>query len=414
MRDAAASGAAAELDHDVLRRAVISGIGQSDVGRRLFRSSLSLTLDAALAAVEDAGLTRDHIDGLAAYPGGGGAAPGFAGPSLLEVHDSLRLELSWYTSGVDVPAQLSPVMQAAMAVGSGMARHVLVYRTVTEGSARSRARAATEGAGSPPGGSSPGPAPRVEGPMQWLAAYGITGAPQWYAFYVRRYMHDFGLTREQLAQVPLSARTKAALNPKAVYREPVSLDDYLTSRMIADPLCLYDCDVPCDGATAFVVSRAGRIDAPSGHLVEIQSAGAGAGPRMYRDQFADVWWAGPAADQLWSRTELEQSDVDTAQLYDGFSFLALAWLESLGFCGRGEAGDFVDGGRRIALDGELPLNTGGGQLAAGRLHGLGHLHEACLQLRAQAGARQVPDAEVAIVATGGQPNMGCLLLTRSR
>jgi acetyl-CoA acetyltransferase len=287
-----------------------------------------LTLDAALAAVEDAGLTRDHIDGLAAYPGGGGAAPGFAGPSLLEVHDSLRLELSWYTSGVDVPAQLSPVMQAAMAVGSGMARHVLVYRTVTEGSARSRARAATEGAGSPAGGSSPGPAPRVEGPMQWLAAYGITGAPQWYAFYVRRYMHDFGLTREQLAQVPLSARTKAALNPKAVYREPVSLDDYLTSRMIADPLCLYDCDVPCDGATAFVVSRAGRIDAPSGHLVEIQSAGAGAGPRMYRDQFADVWWAGPAADQLWSRTELEQSDVDTAQLYDGFSFLALAWLES--------------------------------------------------------------------------------------
>ena len=120
-----------------------------------------------------------------------------------------------------------------------------------------------------------------------------------------------------------------------------------------------------------------------------------------------------AAAHLWTRTDLTPADVDVAALYDGFSFLTLVWLEVLGFCKPGEAAEFVDGGTRIALNGELPLNTGGGQLSAGRLHGYGHLFEACTQLRHEAeGARQVADAEVAVVATGGGPHGGCLLLTR--
>jgi acetyl-CoA acetyltransferase len=116
---------------------------------------------------------------------------------------------------------------------------------------------------------------------------------------------------------------------------------------------------------------------------------------------------------MWSRTDLGPADVDVAQLYDGFSFITLEWLESLGFCGRGEAGAYLEGGTRIALDGELPLNTSGGQLAAGRLHGFGLLHEACLQLRGEADERQVPGAEVAVVSNGGLPNMGCVLLTKA-
>jgi acetyl-CoA acetyltransferase len=119
-----------------------------------------------------------------------------------------------------------------------------------------------------------------------------------------------------------------------------------------------------------------------------------------------------AAAHLWSRSELGPGDVDVAELYDGFSFLALAWLEALGFCRPGESGPFVEGGKRIARDGELPLNTDGGQLSAGRLHGFGLLHEACLQLRGEAGERQVPGAEVAVVANGGGPVAGCALLTR--
>jgi acetyl-CoA acetyltransferase len=398
-----------DVDERFVRKAVISGIGQSAVGRRLFRPALELTLDAALDAIGDAGLTRDDIDGLAAYPGGSSAG-GFGGPSLLEVHDALRLKLSWYTSGIEVPAQMSPVINAFLAVGCGLARHVLVYRTVTEGTARAEAKAAAPPAG---GGGDAGSITTVEGPMQWLAPYGITGAPNWYAFYLRRYFHDFGMTREQLAQIPISARTKSSLNPKAVYPELLTLEEYMSSRMIADPLCLYDCDVPCDGSTAFVVSRAEHAPATSHGAITIQSIGAGVGPRMYRDQLPDIWFGAVAAEQMWSRTDLRPADVDVAQLYDGFSLITVSWLESLGFCGRGEAGAFLEDGARIALDGELPLNTSGGQLAAGRLHGLGLLHEACLQLRGQADRRQVADPEVAVVATGGLPNMACLLLTRA-
>jgi acetyl-CoA acetyltransferase len=120
-----------------------------------------------------------------------------------------------------------------------------------------------------------------------------------------------------------------------------------------------------------------------------------------------------AATQMWDRTDLRPADVDVAQLYDGFTFLTLAWLEALGLCARGESGPFVDGGDRIALDGALPLNTYGGQLSAGRLHGHWALHEACTQLRGDAGARQVPGRpEVAVVSNGGGPMAGCALLTR--
>ncbi len=120
-----------------------------------------------------------------------------------------------------------------------------------------------------------------------------------------------------------------------------------------------------------------------------------------------------AGAMLWERTDLTPADVDVAQLYDGFSFIALTWLESLGFCGKGEGGPFIEGGKRIALDGEIPLNTNGGQLSGGRLHGYGFLHEACLQLWGEGGARQVPSGpEVAVAAAGGGPLAGCLLLTR--
>ena len=119
-----------------------------------------------------------------------------------------------------------------------------------------------------------------------------------------------------------------------------------------------------------------------------------------------------AAADLWSKTDLTPSDVDIAELYDGFTFLTFAWLEALGFCGTGESGPFVEGGTRIALDGELPVNTYGGQLSAGRMHGYWVLHEACLQLRGEAGERQVDGAEVAAVSVGGGPIAGCILLTR--
>ncbi len=120
-----------------------------------------------------------------------------------------------------------------------------------------------------------------------------------------------------------------------------------------------------------------------------------------------------ASKMLWERTDLKPSDVDVAEIYDGFSFIALAWLEALGFCGRGEGGPFIEGGKRIALDGEIPINTNGGQLSGGRLHGFGFFHEACVQLWGEGGDRQVPNSpELAVAAAGGGPLGGCLLLSK--
>jgi len=392
------------------RRAVISGVGQSEVGRRLGRSDLDLTVDACLEAIADAGLTRDDIDGLATFPGAGVGTAGFAGPSSPEVQDALRLKLNWHDGGLEGPGQLRAVFAACLAVAAGLARHVLVYRTVTESTAQGEGhRAGIGGAGSGRG------IPRMSGFLQWTIPYGAVSAANWLAWIAQRRIFEYGLTREQLAQIALNARKNAARNPKAIYRQPMSMEDYLAARMITTPLCLYDCDAPCDGSTAVVVSHADYgPDAPRPAL-HVNAIGTAIRGRPSWDQFDDMttFSARDAAASMWARTELRPTDVDVAELYDGFSILTMVWLEELGLCGRGESGPFVEGGGRIALDGPLPLNTSGGQLSAGRLHGFGMLHEACLQLRGDGGERQVAGPpEVAAVAAGGGPIAGCMLLTR--
>jgi acetyl-CoA acetyltransferase len=227
------------------------------------------------------------------------------------------------------------------------------------------------------------------------------------------------LTHEQLGAIAVNNRANAGLNPKAIYREPMTMDDYLAARMITTPLRLFDCDAPCDGATAVIVSHrdvAGDLDHPA---VQINAVGTALRGRPSWDQFDDMTTmaARDAGASMWERTELKPQDVDTAQLYDGFSILAITWLEALGFCGRGESGPFVEGGANIARDGLLPLNTAGGQLSGGRLHGFGLIHEACVQLRGEGGGRQVVRpggraVEVAAVANGGGPIAGSMLLTR--
>ena len=193
------------------------------------------------------------------------------------------------------------------------------------------------------------------------------------------------------------------------------MDDYLSARMISWPFGLLDCDVPCDGSTVVIVSRADAA-ADFQNVVRIEAVGAALHGRSSWDQRADLTTmaANDAAAAMWKRTDLKPTDVDLVQLYDGFTWLTLCWLEALGFFPKGEAGPWLEGGARIRLGGELPLNTHGGQLSGGRLHGYGYLHEACLQLRGQAGARQVVGAEVAAVGAGGGPIGGSLLLTANR
>ena len=386
-----------------VRSAVIRGIGQSAVGRRLGRSALDLTVEAAVDAIADAGLEPGDIDGIATYPGGGFAAqPGFAGPGAVEVQDAMRLHVDWYSGGGEGPGQLQCLVNACMAVATGLAKNVLVYRTVTE---------ATEQVG---GRGAAVVNPVVGGPLEWLMPFGSISAVHWLGVVANRYVTQYGLRREELAQVALNARRNAGLNPKAIYRDPLSLEDYLSARMISTPLCLFDCDVPADGSTAFVVSHVDSAADGPRPAVHVNAVGTALRGRPSWDQ-----WEAPtrtamhyAGQSLWERTELTPADVDLAQLYDGFSMLTVLWLEALGFCGEGEAGSFLGDGKQIALDGTLPLNTAGGQLSAGRLHGLGLVHEACLQLRGQAGERQVPGRhEIAAVSNGGGPIGGAMLLT---
>ena len=385
------------------RRAVIAGVGQSAIGRRLDRSGLQLTLDAILAAVADAGLDLDDVDGLATFPGGGAAnLPGYANGDIYEVQDALRLRTTWRQGQVE--GMSLPFYGPAMAVATGQARHVVVYRTVKEGSA---SRAA---GGRPAYGSTK---PVAEGPLAWLLPVGMLSPVVQVAPYATRYMHDFGVTREQLAWIPVVQRAHAGRNPDAVYRDPLTVDDYLAARMISTPMCLYDCDVPVDGATAIVVSAAATasdLRAP----VRIEAMAGVIDGRPSWDQWEDMDRVGHAtAAAMWSRTDLRAGDVDVAQLYDGFTIEVVWWLEALGFCGTGEAGEFVAGGSRIGLEGEVPLNTWGGQLSGGRLHAaFGHTAEAVRQLRGEAGARQVTGAEVAVVTNVGGYEAGAALLTR--
>jgi acetyl-CoA acetyltransferase len=393
------------------RRACITGIGQSDVGRRLFRDPLELTLDACLEAIADAGLTREQIDGLATYPGAAGGPAGFSGAGLTEVHDALRLDLSWYEGGMESPGQLGSVINACMAVACGLATHVLCFRSVWEATASAKSGAI--GVAAAAGGGGEGF--RASGTMQWTLPFRAFSAANWIALFAQRHFHEYGTTREQLGQIAVTARRNAALNPKAVYRDPMTLDDYLNARMISTPFGLFDCDAPCDGATAVIVSRAETAADLAKPPVGVEAVGSALRGRPSWDQFDDLTTmaARDAGAMLWTRTDLRPGDVDVAELYDGFSFITLCWLEALGFCGKGESGPFVEGGARIARDGELPLNTQGGQLSGGRLHGYGYLHEAVLQLRREAGERQVPgDPRVAVAAAGGGPLASCLLLTR--
>ena len=313
------------------------------------------------------------------------------------MQDALGLSLNWHDGGGEGPAQMRAVIVAALAVAAGLARHVLVYRTVSEGSAQGTG--GRQGIGGSGGGG--GGVPRFGSFMQWSLPFGAVSAANWLAMVAQRRMHEFGLTREQLGAIPVNNRANAALNPKAIYRDPMSLSDYLAARMITTPLCLFDCDAPCDGSTAVIVSHrdvAPDLDHPAVHINAVGTALRG---RPSWDQFDDMtsMAARDAAASMWERTELRPGDVDTAQLYDGFSILAVVWLEALGFCGRGESGPFIEGGSAIARDGVLPLNTAGGQLSGGRLHGFGLIHEACVQLRGEGGPRQV-------VRPGGRARRG--------
>lgn len=347
-------------------KVALTGIGMSEIGRRLMVPPLALTVAACEAAIADAGLTIDDIDVLSTHPGGS-------------------------------------VIAAMLAIACGLARHVLCFRTLWEATFNEQME---QGKIVPSGGCR----------ADWLLPFGATSAAHTLAQNPQRHFHRYGTTKETLGWIALNQRANAELNPTAVYRTPMTMDDYLDARPITSPFGLYDCDVPCDGAVAVIVSAVDAARDLTKPPVLVEAVGTQIIERIEWDQSTlthEPQVLGQAA-HLWSRTSLTPQDVDVAELYDGFTMNCLSWIEAPGFCGIGEARHFLDGGKNIARDGQLPLNTHGGQLSHGRTHGMGLLHEAITQLRGEASDRQVADARVGVVRSGGLTPSGVLLLRADR
>ncbi|MCL2585912.1 MAG: OB-fold domain-containing protein [Streptosporangiales bacterium] len=381
-------------------KVALTGVAQSEVGRRLMADPLSLTVNACQRAIADAGLTLADIDGLSSYPGP--SPEGMSEGGVSPLVDALQLQPVWVNGVSETPGQIGAITAAMLAVASGFCRHVLCFRTVWQASHSALSRS---GMWKPSAG-------RATGMMEFRHPFGAMSAANWIACAASAYQHRYGGSRETLGWIALNARANAARNPEAVYRDPLTMDDYLSARMISTPFGLYDCDVPVDGAVAVIVSAVDTVGDLDCTPVYVEAVGTQILERLSWDQGTLTHLPqslGPSA-HLWSRTSLRPADVDVAELYDGFTFNALSWLEGLGFCEYGSAREFIDEGRGIAIDGPLPLNTHGGQLSAGRLHGYGFVREAMLQLRGEADGRQVPGARVAAVTAGGGVPSGAMLL----
>lgn len=373
----------------------IVGLGRSPYSRaRDGATPGSLVLEAAVNAARDAGVTATDIDGICG--------------SMLSaqwVQAAMGIpRVSWFANPQAVMG--NQIVAAVAAVNAGMCDVALVYHHAYRLPWASRSAA--------------------KDLMRRRATLGVADARSWwgtghaeagpnsmfganaYAAWAGRYLHDYGYTRETLGRIAINSRTNAAANPNAVYTDPLDMDTYLQGRMVRDPLSVYDMDVPIDGADAFIITTTERaLDMPQTPVL-VHAASLGHTDYGSEEQLRDLDHAGQmvVCERLWSKSELTLGDVDVFYPYEGFSNIALSWIENVGYCGRGEGGDFVaqhwdPAGQRIMIDGKIPLNTHGGSLSEGGTQGAGHLFEACLQLRSAAGPRQVVGANVALVTPGG-------------
>ena len=373
----------------------VVGLGRSPYAReRPGCTPGSLVIEACLAAARDAGVGPSDIDGIC----GSMVAAQYVQAALGIPH------VSWFANPATVIG--NQVVAAIAAVNSGMCDIALVYHNGYRLPWASRSAA--------------------QDPMRRRATIGVGDSRSWwgtghvetgpnsmfgsnaYAAWAGRYLHDYGYTRETLGLIALNSRTNAARNDNAVYREPLTMESYLAGRMVRDPLTVYDMDIPVDAADAFIVTTAERARDMPHTPVLFHAATLGHTDYGSEEQLGDLDHAGQVVvgDRLWAKSELTLNDIDVFYPYEGFSNIALAWFENVGYCGRGEGGAFVadnwdEAEQRIMVDGRIPVNTHGGSLSEGGTQGAGHLYEACLQLRGDAGIRQVPDAQVALVTPGG-------------
>jgi acetyl-CoA acetyltransferase len=388
-------------------RAAIVGIGSTAFGKRgefAERGTFALAVEAIAKACADAGVSPRQVDGWASYSDDA-ATPAALAPSF--GCERVRYAgMAWGGGGAGMGGAF---LNASMAVATGQADYVVVHRSICQagGSRFGQALARSDLSASMP-------------EISFTAPFGQLSAAHMFALSSRRHMHRFGTTEEQFAEVSINARLMAAHNPDARFRDPITVEDHHASRMIADPLRLLDCCMESDVAGAVVITSAERARDCARDPVYIAAAAMGApyrwgmgmmgGGNMSDDDFASAGQR-TVAEDLYRQSGLGPDDVDVAMIYDHFTPMVLMGLEDFGFCGKGESGDFVQDGR-IRLDGALPVNTHGGNLAEVYAHGITHVHEAVRQLRGCAN-NQVADARVSLVVGGSGPTPTSAVMLRS-
>jgi len=374
----------------------IAGIGATEFSKNSGRTPLSLAVECVKAALDDAELTPADVDGLATFT--------MEENEEIAVQRFLGIEALTFFGRVHYGggAACGTVQQAALAVSAGIADVVVCYRAFNERSGRRFGRA------QPSLG-------EVEAPTNWYVPFGLATPAAWVAMFARRYMHLYGATSEDFGRVAVADRKHAARNPEAWFHgQPITLEDHQASRWICEPLHLLDCCQESDGGVALVVTSLERARdlAPPPAVVRAAAQGTARHQEMmtsyYREEIAGLPEMGVVARQLWQQSGLTPADCQTAILYDHFTPFVLVQLEELGFCGPGEARDFIAGGR-IELGGALPINTHGGQLGEAYIHGMNGIAEAVRQIRGTA-ANPVPDVENVVVTAGtGVPTSGLVL-----
>ena len=365
------------------------GIGRTPFVRKSGRTTLGMASEAARDALRDCGLAPSDVDGFTCYSSGDSASP-------MQVAHAIGIDdLGWCQSVMGGGNSVASVVAgAAAAVVTGQADVVVVYRVLGSGTRYGKAmdRVLAPGEG------------------QFAAPHGYLVPPQWFAMWCRRHQHVYGSTSEDLGAIAVQQRAHAVNNPHAIARVPITIDDYLEGRWVNEPFRVFDCCYEVDGAVALVVTsaeRAADLAQPPVYPLDVSDAN-GQGGSVYEWDDMTCMYSRDAAPRLWSKTGLQPSDMDVALMYDCYTYTVMATLEDFGFCGKGEVGDYFREGR-ATYGGDVVVNPHGGLLSEGYLHGLNHHYEAVLQLRGDAGDRQVAGAETALVTAGAGPFGGALV-----
>jgi len=379
-------------------KAAIVGLGSTEFSKNSGRSELQLAVEAVSAALNDAGIAPEEVDGMCTYT--------MDNNTEIEVFRNIGgRELNLFSRiNYGGGGAIAPILQAAMAVATGVASVVVCYRAMNERSG--------DRFGQPQVRSLPDTEMALGG---YHIFHGFHTAASRLGLVMRRYMHETGATSEDFANVSMAARRHAANNPNAFfYGKPLTRDAYMASRMIADPFRLFDCCQESDGAVAVVVTSTERARSLRQKPVLIRAA-AQAAPRgtmittnLYRDDITPRDECRSAGNQLYKMAKLAPSDIQVGIIYDHFGPTVLPALEGYGFCKTGEAKDFVKNGN-IEIGGGFPINTNGGQLGEAYIHGMNGVAEAVRQVRGTA-CNQVANVQNVLVTAGnGLPTSAAIL-----